>query len=89
MLATMLGGRKTRRYAPALVDSSGAPKAHRPTSPEGAQALEVWDNIKGALIGVAATRFKDFVGEIVPGFHDEMKKAETRKSPCPLFGNVK
>lgn len=36
-----------------------------------------WDNIKGALIGVAATRFKDFVGEIVPGFHEQLRKTET------------
>ena len=40
------------------------------------RALETWDNIKGALIGVAAMRFKDFVGEIVPGFHEEFQRTE-------------
>jgi len=40
--------------------------------------LETWDNIKGALIGVAATRFKDFVGEVVPGFHEQFQKTEEK-----------
>jgi hypothetical protein len=38
--------------------------------------MQTWDNIKGALIGVAATRFKDFVGEVVPGFHEQFHRTE-------------
>jgi len=40
------------------------------------KVLETWNNIKGALIGVAATRFKDFVGEVVPGFHEQYTRTE-------------
>jgi hypothetical protein len=36
------------------------------------------DNIKGSLIGVAAMRFKDLVGEIVPGFQEQLNGAEER-----------
>ena len=39
------------------------------------RALETWDNIKGALFGVAATPFKDFVGEVVPGFHEQFQRS--------------
>jgi hypothetical protein len=53
--------------------------------------MEAWDNIKGALVGVAATRFKDFVGEIVPGFHEEFRQAERKATqhngPSPVSGN--
>jgi hypothetical protein len=40
--------------------------------------LETWDNIKGALVGVAATRFKEFVGEVVPGFHEQFQRTEEK-----------
>ena len=42
------------------------------------KALETLDNIKGALIGVAATRFKDFVGEVVPGFQEQFQHTEEK-----------
>jgi hypothetical protein len=38
--------------------------------------METWDNIKGALIGVAAARVKDFVGVVVPGFREELQQTE-------------
>jgi hypothetical protein len=48
----------------------------------------MWDNIKGALIGVAATRFKEFVGEVVPGFHEQFsahrREGQDRRSPESL-----
>ena len=43
------------------------------------QALEIWDNIKGAMIGVAATKFKGFVEEIVPGFQEQFQIVESQK----------
>ncbi len=78
LLATMLGGRKGRRGERQAVN-------HEPhASPDHLKhkALETWDNIKGALIGVAATRFKDFVGEAVPGFqeHFDRTQRENHKS---------
>ena len=48
------------------------------------KAFETWDNIKGALIGVAATRFQSFLGEMVPGFHEQFDKAHGDKGPDPL-----
>ena len=75
LLATMLGGRKNRRGEPSFPSYA---EPHAGTEQQKHKALETWDNIKGALIGVAATRFKDFVGEVVPGFQEQFQGAEER-----------
>jgi hypothetical protein len=53
---------------------SGSPQtlSHRHAN----DVLETWDNIKGALIGVAAARFKDYVGQVVPGFKEQLDRTE-------------
>lgn len=43
-----------------------------------AKSSETWNVVKGALIGVAASRIKDLVGEMVPGFKEELQRAETK-----------
>lgn len=76
LLASMISGRKQQW------NTTGSPKASTPqagTDRQAHKALETWDNIKGALIGVAATRFKDFVGEVIPGFHEQFKNTEVAK----------
>jgi len=40
------------------------------------KAMETWENLKGALVAVAATHVKDFVGEIVPGFRDHYDRPQ-------------
>jgi hypothetical protein len=39
------------------------------------QALELWNNIKGALIGVAAMRITAYISELVPGFDEQFQHA--------------
>jgi hypothetical protein len=39
------------------------------------QALELWNNIKGALIGVAAMRITEYVSELIPGFEEHYRRA--------------
>jgi hypothetical protein len=39
------------------------------------QALELWNNIKGALIGVAAMRVTEYVSELIPGFDEHYRRA--------------
>jgi hypothetical protein len=77
LLAAALGGNKRRRGA----RNFSSPAADRQHAVTEHHAMETWDNIKGALIGVAATRFKDFVGEIVPGFQEEVRQAERKGAP--------
>ena len=42
------------------------------------QAIEVWNHVKGALIGVASTRVKDYIGEVIPGFQEQLQRTEQR-----------
>lgn len=78
LLATMMGGRKRHRHSDAFpLEASHAATGGTERSKH--KALETWDSIKGALIGVAATRFKDFVGEVVPGFQDHFQRTESEK----------
>ncbi len=74
LLATMLSGRKNLGGERVSRHDTGS----KPFlgSDHQRKVLQTWDNIKGALIGVAATRFKDVVGEIVPGFHEQFQRTE-------------
>lgn len=73
-LASMMGGRKTTYSSKRLPSDSDAP--HAATDRQTHKALETWDNIKGALVGIAATRFKDFVADVIPGFHEQLQGTE-------------
>ena len=42
------------------------------------QALELWNNIKGALVGVAAMRITAYISELVPGFDEHFQRATQR-----------
>ena len=42
------------------------------------QALELWNNIKGALIGVAAIRITAYISELIPGFDEQFQHAAQR-----------
>ena len=80
LLATTLSGRKRKRTGGERGVSSHATgsEPHAGTDHQKHTALETWDNIKGALIGVAATRFKDLIGEVVPGFHEQLQRTEEK-----------
>jgi len=86
VLAGMLGGQRRRPRVASLGDSRGGDGVPSGTDRQKQQALETWDNIKAALIGVAATRFKDFVGEIVPGFDEQFQKANNQNVSRPISG---
>ncbi len=77
LLASMVSGKK-RRYTN-LTPREREREPHAGTDQMAHKALETWDNIKGALIGVAATRFKDFVGEVIPGFQEQFRNTEVAK----------
>lgn len=80
LLATTLGGRRKKRRGGerSLSSHTIGSELHAGTNDQKHKALEMWDNIKGALIGVAATRFKEFVGEVVPGFHEQFQHTEEK-----------
>jgi hypothetical protein len=44
------------------------------------RVLQAWDDIKGALMGVAVARFTDLLSEAIPGFDREYRKSEVKHS---------
>lgn len=78
LLATMAGRPNTRTTGRSAFsrDMTSADNAKPIGNRE--RVVDTWDNIKSALVGVAATRFTDFVGEIVPGFQDHFKRTSER-----------
>ena len=72
LLAAMLGGRSNR----ASLSQAGSSESRRWTTGARHEVLENLDSIKSALVGAAATRFKDILGEVVPGFTEHLAKAE-------------
>jgi len=51
------------------------------------EVLETWDAIKAALIGVAATKFKGMVDEVVPGFSDHLARFEAMRVRASTNGH--
>lgn len=79
ILAAMLGNRKRHR----VYDTAYLPEQqrtpHAGTDRQKHLALETLDDIKGALIGVAATRVKEFMGDVVPGFSEHIQRTIEQK----------
>ena len=79
-LAVALHARSQRPVS----DDAGIKRLADDPSSARAQVLELWNNLKGALIGVASTRVKDYLGEFMPGFDEHYRRAEQRTlSPGP------
>jgi len=81
LLATILGGHRTRHGERTQSSDSYGSGSRAGTADQKYKALQTWDNIKGALVGVVATRFKDFVRDIIPGFHEHFQRAEDNAKP--------
>jgi hypothetical protein len=52
------------------------------------EILETFDTIKTALVGVAATKFKGMLGEVVPGFSEHVAKTEAKKAGSMSSGSM-
>lgn len=77
LLSTLAGGHKRSHSS-----SQSSPAVERAKS----KASDAWENVKGALIGLAATRARTYLGEAIPGFHDEYARAE-RENTASRPGN--
>jgi hypothetical protein len=81
LLASMMGGTRRSRAGMSALAADSEP--HAATDHQTYKAMETWDNIKGAIIGVAATRFKDFVAEVIPGFQEQYQRTEAKTATIP------
>jgi hypothetical protein len=50
--------------------------ATRPHSPSSSQASQVWNNLKWAAISLGATRLKEYIDSLLPGFDEHYQRAE-------------
>ena len=81
LLAKVAGSRPPRQLSAMSDDMSGGSRPGRGSDIRG-QALETWDNIKGALVGVATARVTDYISDLVPGFADHLPQ-NGRQKPLP------
>ena len=58
----------------------GAPRALPVHGSAQAQAMELWNHVQGALVGVAGARIKEFIEQLVPDFDEHYRRAEQRAS---------
>jgi hypothetical protein len=76
LVATLFGGTRRRRSA---IPSPASNVMSRPTR----KAVDTWDQIQEALVGVAAARVTDFVGELIPGFAEQFHNKTKPQSSQP------
>lgn len=84
--ASYAGGNQSdgqRRESHTQPQPSYAASAPKPRSPELNEISQTLDNIKGALLGLGATRLRSFLAEAVPGFHQEYEQARTSRHNSP------
>jgi len=78
LLSSTTARRRSRRYY--SENRSSAEFQHRRgTVLQKNKALETFDTIRGAMIGVAANTFKDWLGELIPGFRDQFQRTAQEK----------
>lgn len=75
VLLAAMSGRGSRRPTRPI---EARPRASYIGTSQKHQALEVWDTIKGAAIGLAATRLRTYIDELLPGFDEQFQRAESR-----------
>lgn len=73
LLATL--GRGKTRHGSRMSGSNYSDGSLR-TPGQKSEVLQTWDNVKSALVGVAATQVTGFLGRLVPGFQEQLKKTE-------------
>ena len=73
LLATLGRGRTRNKSRISSGDDAGGSLR---TPGQRSEVLQTWDNVKSALVGVAATQVTGFLGRLVPGFHEHLKKTE-------------
>jgi hypothetical protein len=79
LLASMTGRRSRSRRHYAEDRSEPSYEHRRGTELQKNKALETFDTIKGAMIGVAANTFQDLLGQLIPGFREQFQKTAQEK----------
>ncbi len=87
VLLASVSGRRSRSSRSYREDRGDITAEHRRgTELQKTKALETFDTIKGAMIGVAANTFKDLLGQLIPGFHEQFEKTAQEKHTGGVSG---
>lgn len=82
LLSSLAGSGKDRdhhqAYRPRQLSDSGMTYESQP-SPERNEITETIDNIRGALLGLAARELRSFMATAVPGFEQEYRETTDRR----------
>ena len=79
VLAGLLGARRNRRHYRGNEAPANGGVIRNVTGQARHKAFETMDTIQDALLGVAATKIKDFVGGVVPGLQEELRRCEEKR----------
>lgn len=77
LFAGALRGKKGPRSVTSVIDTKRDTVSHQGVDASG-QALELWENIKTALIGLGAARVRHYVVGLIPGLENHLRGAEQR-----------
>lgn len=64
---------RARSMARALESTTSAPRPHSSIDAR-SKAYGIWEDIANAMIAVAATQLTGYIGSLVPGFTDEIRR---------------
>lgn len=64
---------RARSVARALEPTTTTPRPHGSIDARG-KAYGIWEDVANAMIAVAATRLTGYIGSLVPGFTEEMRR---------------
>ena len=105
LLSAILGGGWRRSKSPRAAEPSSALQAYSTESNaanadyqaamatgddyHGSAVSQTFENVKGALLGVALAKCEEFLEELLPGFSTQYRKAEARNrsNVPPIPGN--
>jgi hypothetical protein len=80
VLAMTTGKRRARRGR-GMAHTGLAPESSpRAMGPHTREVVATLDNMRGALIGMAATKMTDLVAEVLPGFRDEFDRRQRSRA---------
>ena len=74
----MLGNALRRTSATPYRGESGIRRAVGVNGSVQAQAWQLWNNVQGALVGVASAGIKQYIETLVPGFDEHYRRAQQR-----------
>jgi len=83
LLSSLAGGGKDQGQPEPRRSSSHEMRDASPPSPERNEISETIDNIRGALMGLAARELRSFMATALPGFDQEYRETTDRRHASP------